>query len=141
MHEGTPRFSFATDRGRYELWVPAKGVALQRVSGHGNVEMVRVLTEQLEKVLAETSPLSLFDDFEALESYDADARALITAWTKDNLAKLRGVHVLVRSRVVAAGISIANVALHGAMRSHTERARFEAAFRLELDHARAVKTP
>jgi len=138
VHEETPRFSFATDRGRYELWVPAKGLVLQRVSGHGTAELVRTLTAELDKVLAEGSPISLFDDFEDLETYDTDARQHLTAWSKEHLADLRLVHVLVRSRVVATAISVANVALGNIMRSHTERPRFEAAFKVELDHARAV---
>jgi hypothetical protein len=93
---------------------------------------------QLDQAMAEGAPLRVFGDFEELEGYDADARSLLTTWTKDNFANLRVMHILVKSRAVATGISVANVALGGAMRSHTERARFEAAFGLELAHATAT---
>jgi hypothetical protein len=138
MLEGTPRFSFVTERGRYEHWIPAAGVVLERVSGHADGEIARVLIERLAEVLEETSPMSLFFDFEELESYDAAARSQLTGWTKAHQAELRMVHVLVRSRLVATGVSVANVALGGFMRSHTERPRFEAALKLELEQARAA---
>jgi len=136
--QGTPRFSLATDRGRYEIWVPAKGLVLQRVGGHGNADLVRAMIVQLDQAMSEGSPLSVFGDFEELEGYDADARSLLTKWTKDNFANLRVMHILVKSRAVATGVSVANVALRGAMRSHTERARFEAAFALELAQVTAT---
>lgn len=135
--DGTPRFAFATDRGRYELWVPAKGLVLERITGHATGDLVRSMIVDLEKLLAETSPISFFDDFEEVESYESAARQHITTWTKENWAKIRAVHVLVRSRAVATAVSVANVALGGAMRSYTERPRFEAAFKLELDQALA----
>ena len=135
MFEATPQFSLVTDRGRYDLWVPAKGLVLQRLVGHGDAELMRTMTRELDKALAEASPISIFDDFEELEGYDSEGRLHLMAWTKENWAELRMVHILVRSRVVATGLSVANVAFGGAIRSHTERPRFEAAFKLELEQA------
>jgi hypothetical protein len=76
--------------------------------------------------------LVAFHDWEALRDYDPNARLMLTPWSKEHRAQFECVHMLVRSRTVAWGISIVNSLTRDVMIPHHTRASFEEARRAVL---------
>lgn len=134
---GPPRHSFIGS-ATYELWVCAPGVILQRVSGKADVDVAREIARQLEAAIAEFGPITLFDDFAGMTAYTSAGRFELTEWSKKHWAEMKSTHILVASKLVAMGVSVASIALPG-LRSYTERARFEAALQAEITHATTAR--
>lgn len=124
---GPPRHVFDAPRAKLSIWFPTDAVVLQRVEGYADLSVAEAIARHLGAHLERGFSLAIFDDFEQLTGYDSDARLSLTAWTKQNAARIRTIDILVRSKLVAMGVSVANLALGGNIRSHSVRARFEAA--------------
>jgi hypothetical protein len=80
--------------------------------------------------------VSMFFDTENLESYHSDLRIRLT----ERLARDRGrptLSVLVRSKLVAMGVSVANLALRGAVVSHSNRSSFVTSLEAALAELKA----
>jgi hypothetical protein len=71
--------------------------------------------------------LIAFHDWELVEDYDTEARTLLTPWSKLHRPKFDRVHMLVRTRTLAWGISIVNSITNDVMIAHHSRAAFEQA--------------
>lgn len=116
-------------RGRVEL--TSRGdVVMTIASGHIVVGDARALTQFVEAVRRKHTSVRIFHDWEAVTGYDSEARVHLTRWTlsapREALAEC---HVLVRSRLVAMGVSTAALALRVLdvpLRSHSMRTEFEA---------------
>jgi|GEM_PF-1114102 len=106
----------------------APGVFCVRVEGHYDLEMARFQTEKASEAIAD-GPVKFFIDWEALTTYDSDARTLLTKWCLQHRAHLAEVHILTTFRIVAMGVAVANMALSGKLQAHQEWATFAAAFR------------
>ncbi|CAN5487273.1 hypothetical protein BH09MYX1_BH09MYX1_25250 [soil metagenome] len=130
---GTPRFTF-DGSATYELWIPAPGVILQRVSGKADVDVARAIMKELQRALDEFGELAIFDDFTGLLAYTSNARFELTEWSKSKRPQIRATHILVASKLIAMGVSVASIAVRG-LRSYSERSRFEAALDAEIAHA------
>jgi len=116
-------------RGRVEL--TSRGDVLATVaSGHIVVGDARALTQFVEVVRRKHTSVRIFHDWEAVTGYDSEARVHLTRWTLSAPRKaLAECHVLVRSRLVAMGVSTAALALHVVdvpLSSYSVRAEFEA---------------
>lgn len=60
-----------------------------------------------------------------MTGYDSDARQALTAWTDRQRPHLRGIHILVHSKIVAMGIAVANLATGGITVTYASRTEFE----------------
>lgn len=108
------------------LYNPAPGVLYTRVMGHADLPCVRVLMGAFDRVASLTpDKMEVFHDWERVTGYEAEVRPEYTRWSKGHLHCLAGLHILIRSRLLAMGITVANAALNGAMTAHYERAEFE----------------
>lgn len=132
---GPPHHRFENETATYELWLPAPDVVLQRVTGKADIAIARAIVRELELVLARSGALAIFDDFAEMTGYTSEGRVALTEWSKQNWSRLRSTHVLVGSKLVAMGVTVASIALPG-LRSYDDRARFEAALNAEVAHAR-----
>jgi len=116
-------------RGRVEL--TSRGDVLATVASvHIVVGDARALTQFVEAVRRKHTSVRIFHDWEAVSGYDSEARVHLTRWTlsapREALAEC---HVLVRSRLVAMGVSTAALALRVLdvpLSSYSVRAEFEA---------------
>lgn len=133
LHLGPPRHEYVGS-ATVQIWTCAPGVVLVRVAGKADVDVARELAKDHEKSIAEFGAFALFSDFSSMVSYTSAGRFELTEWSKKNWSHLRSSHILVASKLVAMGVSVASIALPG-LRSHTERSRFEAALVAEIDHA------
>lgn len=119
-------------RGIITLRNPAPHVELLRCEGHARAEHIDMVLESRERILRACGKLAIFDDLEDLRGYDSEVRTRLTAWSRENRPKIVAFHILFRSKLVAMGVSLANLAIGGVIVAHTRRAAFEHALTLEL---------
>jgi hypothetical protein len=114
-----------TARGCMGLWVPGPSLLVVSFVGHGEAGFVQPLLTAYHG-LAKADRAHLFFDAESLSNYDSALRTELTAAFFPDRANLGSLHVLVKSRLVVMGVSVANLALGGIVTSTSERASFKA---------------
>lgn len=119
-------------RGIIDVRNPAPHVELIRCEGYARAEHVAEILEGRDRIVRACGKIAIFDDLEDLRGYDSDVRSRLTGWSRDHRPKIVAFHILVRSKIVAMGVSLANLAIGGAIVAHTRRAAFEAALALEM---------
>ena len=132
---GTDVQEYATSRGVARFWTLAPNVYVTSVSGH----MEEAHAEAFERYGAERlrqSPgkLCVFHDWIGMTGYDSVCRQRMTAWSVPRLSHYAEVHLAVRSKIVAMGVQVANIALRGIMRAHQDR------LPLEVELKRVMRT-
>ena len=126
-----PRVHLEDTRGTFSLFAPVTGVSLTRSRGHLSLPMVQGWMEAIEPELQRGVVFDSFHDWEEMESYDSEARRVLTGWALRSRANVRTTTFLVSSRLVAMGVSTASLAtaLVGmTMKATRERSEFESAF-------------
>jgi hypothetical protein len=96
------------------------------LGGHGEAEFTSRILGEYDR-LSKTGLLHVFFDAEALSNYDTPLRTGLTQRFVTDRKRFAGFHVLVQSRIVAMGVSVANLAMGNIVRSTTERASFKSA--------------
>lgn len=117
------------------LHSPAPGVFHTVIAGYIEPAEARRVVAAGDLVIAEAGMLVGFHDWEAMTGYQSESRALLTDWGVRIRPQVEKVHILVRSRIVAMGVSVASLALRGMLVSYTQRAAFEAAFAARVEQA------
>lgn len=125
VDERTERW--ADERGTLEITTMRPGVVLQRFRGHALPPIADAISERLERELVRFGSIVVFDDWEEATGYESEVRIRLTAWTQRHLDRIPETHILVRSRLLAMGISVANLAVGNKLRAYTSRKEFEAA--------------
>ena len=120
--------------GVLEIWLAAPGVVVQRVSGHAGLKIAQAIVRFNDDLISRGVEPYMFDDWMELTGYTTEARQALTTWTRQRLPSIRGVHVLVKSKLVAMGVALSNTAIGGSIQSYSDRTEFEQA----LDEAIAV---
>ena len=141
LEPGPDLRTLTTTKGSLEIWQPAPGVVFQRCKGHATVGFSETITQRLDVLLSKGIRPVVFDDWEGLTSYDSGARIHLTAWTAENASKLRGIHMLFRSKLVAMGVTVANLTLKGGMATYASRPEFESVLAAALARARSGNHP
>lgn len=126
-------FVVSDDKGsRVSIRRPAPHVELIRCEGHARAELIDLVLKNREEILAECGRIALFDDLESMNGYDSSVRLKLTDWGKKHRDRIVAFHILTRSRLVAMGVTVANLALGGHIQAHTNRRAFEDALRAEI---------
>lgn len=127
-----------SDRGQWkESWKtgawdllmtsPAHGVFFTRVSGHADLDCALHVMRAFDRLAALTlGDLEVFHDWEHVTGYDSIVRQEFVRWAQEH-PKQGDAHILVKSRLVAMGVSVANVALGGRLKVYADRPKFERA--------------
>ncbi|HEY6878635.1 MAG TPA: hypothetical protein VI299_11485 [Polyangiales bacterium] len=120
-----------TERGCARLWVLAPDVYVTFATGYME-EPHAVLFEsfgadRIKK--ASGGKLTVFHDWLDMTGYDSRCRARLTSWSIANLDHYDAAHFGVRSKIVAMGVQVANMALRGFICAHTSRPKLEAELR------------
>jgi hypothetical protein len=108
---GAPFRSRVSASGSVEVWRPRTGLFVTRVTGHLSLDGAREIASSFRLQVAEDSWCIGFHDWSQMDNYDGDARVLLTRAVFERLSSVRGGHFVVRSRVVAFGLQVANVVL------------------------------
>jgi hypothetical protein len=112
-------------QGSMRLDWSRKGVMRVLMLGHGHGEFAPVVNRRLEMVLRFTGRFSTFGDFWDLHTYDSAFRVDQAKWVDKHRAQFEGSQILVRSKLVAMGVSVANLALGGKIKVYSQRAEFD----------------
>ncbi len=126
LQDGTERWS--EGQNVLEARFVAPGVLWMRFVGFGDAAFVPTILAWRTRLLAQQPQGAiLFDDMERTTGYAAEARSALTHWVRTNRKSLGGIHILTHNRLVAMGVSVANLALGGFLTAYTDPAAFSAA--------------
>ena len=127
--------------GSVDCTEPAPGVLVVVARGHLAASLIPRVLAWRDQAVLRVGAVDIFDDGAELESYDSEARVLLTGWGKKNRDHVREHHILLRSRIVAMGVSVANLALGGHIQAHTSRPAYDAALASAVRRGRRSYTP
>jgi hypothetical protein len=102
-------------------------VILQKFSGRLTMDFVTHILQTIEPRLAPERPLIGFNDWAGMAGYTTEARVALTKWLFTARGPVAEMHVLVRSKLVAMGVSVANLLLGGFVVPYARPERFKTA--------------
>ncbi len=124
---GAPTRELGDHRGTLRVWVPpGRGIVVSQASGHGGAAFITPFLDLLDAAVAEGAR-EIWDDWARITSYESEARVEILHWTRARPDLAPNIHVLVGSKLVAMGVSVANLALGNVFHTTSDRAEFERA--------------
>jgi hypothetical protein len=115
-----------THRGSVAIWIPCPNLLVIALSGFGEADFTVPIVRAYEG-LSKKAPLHLFMDCEHLTNYESALRTVLTHTLMPDRQRIATFQVLVSSRLVAMGISVASMALGGIIHSTDNRAAFKTA--------------
>lgn len=106
------------------LWLPTPGLLYSHMDGDFGEAMLAPLLRACERAIRGGNAV-FFNDWERLKGYQVSCRIELTRWAMSNRRSIERSHVLLRSKLVAISVDVANVAVGGIYVTHTDRERFE----------------
>jgi hypothetical protein len=110
------------------IWHPARTIFVSRVDGVLTEQAASAMLVAGQKVIASDGKLLIFHDWENVSTYDRKAREQLTKTGLQMRRQVAGTHFLVKARIVALGIQLANIVL-GNLKLHPTRTSLESAIR------------
>lgn len=109
-----------------ELWVehPAPGILVTRATGSMSLAAAKPLMHGFDEAARLGLVVEAFHDWAGVTGYTPDVREAYVRWSIEGRHKPRVITILVRSKLVAMGLSVANLKL-GCLRSYTDAVVFE----------------
>jgi hypothetical protein len=129
---GPPHETLRGARCTFDLWVPAPDIMVTHVNGYAEWPDVRWYTQRADRIISTGQSLYIFHDFEGLTGYDAATRTKLTEWAAKRNKFLPGTHFLIRTRILAMGVSVAALALGRPLKAFSSRREFEATLQKKL---------
>jgi hypothetical protein len=123
---------YVAGKGRAAIWLPARGLVIVRLGGHGDADLALPIIEAIDESLRRARRVRVFFEAEKLSTYDSALRTRLTQRLRRDRDRFESIHVLVASKLVAMGVSVASLALDGKVTSHSERNGFLAELKSEL---------
>ncbi len=121
-----------TERGEGLLRVLTPTVILISIKGHSSMELVPLFTGEIERRIQRGIRVDWFGDYSGMTSYDSDARIALSDFTRTHKDGLNRVVILVQSRLVAMGVSVANLAVGGKIEAFADRRKWQHALDLAV---------
>jgi hypothetical protein len=116
----------ATPSGTLRAWALAPNVFATQGQGHMTNEHCAFIEDYGEARIREhEGKFYVFHEWTELTGYDTKTRLRLTAWAVAHRHAYEEVHIAARSRIIAMGVQVANIALGGFMRAHTGVAALE----------------
>ena len=115
-----------TGRGAIVYWVLAPRLYMTEVRGLMTQPMSQLLMKQAEPLYAIGGKVHGFHNWFAMDNYDSVCRVELTGWVLGHRAQT-GLHIGLRSRMVAMGVAVANLALGSLIQVHNEPRALEEA--------------
>lgn len=126
MSEQVDRYT--SSRGEVQTILPKPDVVVLKITGHLDRPMGTHVIDILNRYTTGIKRLNVFCDWSEMTGYESDVRSAFTQWVASNRARVT-FHLLVGSKLVSMGVSVANLALGGILVGYTNRAAFDAALR------------
>jgi hypothetical protein len=114
--------------GMAQIWYPAPTVFVSRVEGAISEAMATAMLVEGQRIIASDGKLVVFHDWELVKGYEKQARVQFTRVGLQLRRQVEASHFLVRARILAVGIQLANIVL-GTNKVHPSRASFESVLR------------
>jgi hypothetical protein len=112
-------------RGEAFLSFVAPNVLLCTIRRHVSELLGAAIVLEFDRMLAQCTRMHLFIDADEMTGYDTEFRSRSTEWGSRARPRLISNHVLVRSKIVAMGVTVANMIIRGNVEMHSNRADFE----------------
>jgi len=125
-----------TPRGRLALWTLDQGFLVFQIVAHGDKAFVSPIVAGFERSLRNGTSVQMFVDVGRMTSYDTELRTEVTAALAQQRKRIGCLHIVVRSKIVAMGVSVANLALGGIMTIHGDTGPFQHALEGSLARAK-----
>lgn len=117
-----------TERGSLAYWELTSRIYLTEVRGFMTREMSQLIIDQAELLYAGGAVVHGFHNWLAMENYESACRVDLTAWVLRHRAQ-SVLHIGLASRMVAMGVTVANLALGNLIQVHRDMQSLEAALR------------
>jgi hypothetical protein len=114
---------WTTERGSLAVWLPSRSFLVLSIRGHGQAGFAAPMLAEYAK-LSQASSFDLFADVQHMTSYDSPLRTELTSRFLADRDRIAHFPVLFGSKLVAMGVSVANLALGGIITSMSNRHRF-----------------
>jgi hypothetical protein len=134
-----PRMALLSDAESVAIWKGTQGeveifrfgsvAAYLRMKGLAEQPAAPLIKRTLETLFAASISLHTFWDLRDLTNYHSDVRVYSTSAALAHKKKLASLHTLSTSKIVAMGVSVANLALGGIIINHKSAESFERALR------------
>jgi hypothetical protein len=111
--------------GESRVWSPAPGIVATSFVGYGSTAFAAVIKRDVTAFCEPGTRSALFTDWYEMTGYDSAARVELTRWMATMRPRVSEFHLLVRSKLVAMGVAVANLALGGWISSTSNRATFQ----------------
>lgn len=99
-----------TPRGSVSIHWPTPAVMLTVFGGHGDESLAEVHMREAGAAYARGAAVHHFFDLEDMTAYDSAARLRLTRFAIEHRAQVRSATFLVKSKIVAMGVSTAALA-------------------------------
>jgi hypothetical protein len=106
-----------SDRGEFAFWLIAPDVCATYAQGYMTRNMAQLMILQLEPVYASGAMIYGFHNWLGMSNYESACRVDLTAWVLQH-RKQTVAHIALASRLVAMGVSVANLALGSPFHVH-----------------------
>jgi len=114
-------------RGKLVISQPVLGTVLFTYDGHMIADVMPFIVSTFDQVLAQGVRADMFVNLERMTGYDSDYRRAVSQWGASVQSRCGEHHFFVRSRLLALGIAVSNLAAGGKLQVTTKRPEFEAA--------------
>jgi len=136
-------FREASDgRGTLRTYRISSTVYVTRATGHMRGVHGDLFLAYAERMIGGTAAkVFVFHDWLDMTGYEASTRHRITAWATRHIDRFAAIHVALRSKLVAMGVHVANLALGGVVQVHGDLASLEEALRRVRDARPSLAPP
>lgn len=115
-----------TSRGSVYLSEPGPGVFLVRCTGHITAEVANAMLAYRRKATLAGRPMHIFDDTWEATGYDSEVRFILTNWGKAHSHLVKSHQLLLRSKLIAMAVAVANIPLRSRIVPMASREEFYA---------------
>ncbi len=116
-----------TERGEARVHVHATSVVEIVVKGYSTMELIPLFVGEPMKRMRHGIRVDWFGDYSEMTGYDTETRVALSEFTTKYKTQLSTVTVLVRSKIVAMGATVANLAVGGILDVVSNREKYERA--------------
>ncbi len=108
------------------MWVPCPVIMVLVIDRHGQAEFA-ALIRAAYRTMDRRKPLHLFADLGAMSNYDSGLRTDLTSAFMPDRERIASFPILLRSKLVAMGVTVAGLALGSFVRPMDDRYAFKKA--------------
>jgi hypothetical protein len=126
--------SVSTPRGTLIFWQLAPHIYATEVRGFMTQEMSNLIIERADPLYVPGKKLHGFHNWLEMTNYDSACRVELTAWVMRHRAQ-SALHIGLRSRMVAMGVAVANLALGSLIQIYASEDEMETAVQAAMQKA------